>query len=426
MKKIFSPEIKLKDLDENNINYIDQLIKKDDKTASEWFEKFRRFTSLYGRKLKHVSKKRFGSNYKVILDWIINWLFYAIEIDSNKYDHSYLNAILFCNEALDNTYEKKINKKIYEHEIFIKKIDNPQIIHSYGEEIEFNKKLFISNTKSVAIFAPSPFTHFGLIVFDQLLKLNLKPSLVVVKKFTLNRLLSELNRDGFGIILKKIWRKLILKKNENNSPESFGTVELINNLEINEKNLKKLSSKNNIKYLAVDDFSDINDVIKLMNIDYGIFTGGGMIKNSTIECFNKGIINTHMGPLPMYRGMDVVQAPILDGNFCNISLTTHFMDNELDKGDVLSKMTFDSRSYKNLESLRNELSVSQPVLALYSLLMHMNGKLIPQEQNLTKGKQYYFIHSKLQKVLKKIMINFSKTKITKRDIESLFDKLLIK
>ena len=88
-------------------------------------------------------------------------------------------------------------------------------------------------------------------------------------------------------------------------------------------------------------------------------------------------------------------------------------------------MTFDSRSYKNLESLRNELSVSQPVLALYSLLMHMNGKLIPKEQNLIKGKQYYFIHSKLQKVLKEIMISFSKTKIIKRDIKSLFNKLLI-
>ena len=426
MKKNFSPTIKLKDLDETYISYVDQLIRKDDKTATEWFEKFRRFTSLYGRKLKYVSKKRFGSNYKVILDWMINWLFYATELDSNKNDHSYLNAILFCNDALDHAYDKKIDKKIYEHEMFIKKIDNPKIIHSYGEEIQFNKKLFVSNTKSVAIFAPSPFTHFGLIVFDQLLKLNLKPSLVIVKKFTLNRFISELKRDGFRIILKKIWRKLILKKNENYSPESFGTVELLNNLEINERNLKKLSRKNNIKYLAVDDFSDINDVIKLMNIDYGIFTGGGMIKNTTIECFKKGIINTHMGPLPTYRGMDVVQAPILDGNLCNISLTTHFMNNELDKGDVLSKMTFDSRSYNDLESLRNELSVSQPVLALYSLLMHMDGKLIPKEQNLSKGKQYYFIHSKLQKILKEIMINFSKTKIIKRDIESLFSKILIK
>ena len=195
MKKTFSPTIKLKNLDETDITYIDQLIRKDDKTANEWFEKFRRFTSLYGRKLKNVSKKRFGSNYKVILDWMINWLFYATELDCNKYDHSYLNAILFCNEALDLTYNEKIDKKINEHKAFIKKIDKPTLIDGYGEEIEFNKKLFKSNNKSVVIFAPSPFTHFGLIVLDQLLKLNLKPSLVVVKKFTLNRFVNELNRD---------------------------------------------------------------------------------------------------------------------------------------------------------------------------------------------------------------------------------------
>lgn len=426
MKKNFSPTLKLKDLNQTDLSYIDELIKKNDKSATEWFEKFRRFTSLYGRRLKYVSKKRFGSNYKVILDWMINWLFYATELDNNKNDHSYLNAILFCNEALDNSYDKKIDEKLFEHVIFVKKINKPKLINCYGEEIEFNKRLSSSKHKSIVIFAPSPFSHFALIVLDQLFKLNLKPSLVVVKKFTLNRLVSELNRDGFGIVLKKIWRKLILKKNENYSPASFGTIELIKKLKINEKNLKKLSKENNIKYLAVNDFSDINSELKLMNVEYGIFTGGGMIENTTIECFKKGIINTHMGPLPMYRGMDVVQAPILDGNFCSISLTTHFINNKLDKGDVLSKMTFDSRSYKNLESLRNELSASQPVLALYSLLMHLNEKLIPKKQNLTKGKQYYFIHTKLQKALKEIMTNFSKTKIKKRDIESLFNKLLIK
>ena len=102
------------------------------------------------------------------------------------------------------------------------------------------------------------------------------------------------------------------------------------------------------------------------------------------------------------------------------------MNNKLDEGDVLSKMTFDSRSYKNLEFLRNELSTCQPALALHSLLMHINGKLKPAKQNLIKGKQYYFIHSKLQKLLKKIMIYSSGTQTKKRDIDSLLKKLLIK
>ena len=92
--------------------------------------------------------------------------------------------------------------------------------------------------------------------------------------------------------IKKNMEKINIKENENHSPGSFGTVELINSLKIDEKNLENLSRKNNIKYLVVDDFSDINDEIKFMNLDYGIFTGGGMIKN-TNECFNKGII-THI------------------------------------------------------------------------------------------------------------------------------------
>ena len=424
---MFSSEKLLENYDESQRDYIDKLIKSDESIAAAWFEKFRRFSSIYGRRLKKISKKRFGSNSKIILNWIIKWLFFASDLDKNRNDHSYLNAILYCNEALNNAYENEINHKLRKLLKNISSINIPEEINTYGKEIEFEKKLFISlESSSIVIFAPTVFSHFAIVIFDQLIKLNLKPSLIVVRKLTIKRFFNEFKRDGIRIISKKIWRKLILKKNENNSQNTFGTIELINYLKIKESNLKKFSNYNKVKFLEVDNFSDIDGILNEIKPDYGIFTGGGMIDSSTLNKFNEGIINTHMGPLPIYRGMDVVQAPILDGKFCNISLTTHFMAKQLDQGDVLSKMTFDSRSYNDLESLRNELSASQPVLALYTLVNCINSKLIAIKQDKSHGKQYYFIHEKLQKILKKIMLNFFNNSTKKKNLRNLFSKILIK
>ena len=41
------------------------------------------------------------------------------------------------------------------------------------------------------------------------------------------------------------------------------------------------------------------------------------------------------GGLPLYRGMDVVEWPILMNDFDNIGVTTHFMENGVDTGDIL-------------------------------------------------------------------------------------------
>ena len=230
---MFSSQKLLENYDESQRDYIDELIKSDESIAADWFEKFRRFTSIYGRRLEKISKKRFGSNYKIILNWIIKWLFFASDLDKNRYDHSYLNAILYCNEALNNIYENEINYKVDKLFKNISSINIPQEIISHGKEIEFEKKLPISlESHSIIIFAPTLYSHFALIIFDQLVKLNLKPSLVVVKKLTIKRFFTELKRDGIRIIFKKIWRKLILKKNENNSLNTFGTIELINYLNI--------------------------------------------------------------------------------------------------------------------------------------------------------------------------------------------------
>ena len=44
-----------------------------------------------------------------------------------------------------------------------------------------------------------------------------------------------------------------------------------------------------------------------------------------------------MGLLPDYRGMDVVEWPILEKNFKKLGLTTHLMDTGIDTGKIIQK-----------------------------------------------------------------------------------------
>ena len=49
-----------------------------------------------------------------------------------------------------------------------------------------------------------------------------------------------------------------------------------------------------------------------------------------------------MGSLPRFKGMDVVEAPLLEGNFNGITLTSHFMVQALDAELILQEFKITS------------------------------------------------------------------------------------
>ncbi len=62
-----------------------------------------------------------------------------------------------------------------------------------------------------------------------------------------------------------------------------------------------------------------------------------------------------MGILPDYRGRDVVEWSLLEGQFDRVGLTVHFMDEGVDTGDILHlKPTF-PRLGKSRMQLRERL-----------------------------------------------------------------------
>lgn len=79
----------------------------------------------------------------------------------------------------------------------------------------------------------------------------------------------------------------------------------------------------------------------LPNADLGLCIGfPKKISLETIKKFNNGVINLHFAPLPQYRGSGTLTHAIINKEK-KYGLTLHYMDEELDTGDIISVRWFE-------------------------------------------------------------------------------------
>ncbi len=376
--------------------------------GKSWLEKLRRYVSYYNHNLFSEAKSRFGFAYVDELMWYAQ--VFKSEIEKNRntppFDNSYFNALMLVANALPNSSE--INEYAKDVIADIKKalIDNklkleltkssPKLIGSFEHLFSESK-----HVKGVIILCPTPFSLFSLTVAELCKKLGIEIIAIYTLKFTAKRFFYELKRDGFKLFAKRIWRKLILRGDENDYASKV-SLKKFHELVSNYNNLKKFSADNKINYFKIKEFSDIQKLQVTEGV-YTVFTGGGLINQETLESLDNKIINTHMGLLPYYKGMDVVESPLLDGQLDAVALNTHLMTKGLDEGPLIQYMSFNPDDYECLNELRNEISAFMPVIALDSLCGLASKRLKPISQNLNLGKQYFFIENTLISMLNDVM-----------------------
>ena len=205
----------------------------------------------------------------------------------------------------------------------------------------------------VLIIAPTNFQSYATAVLIKLLKdPDIEVVGVLVHAFNLSRLRNEFKRDGKRIFYK-VLNKAIL--NEKKSLDySFDTPKRYLVQSGIKPNLKSLCNLNNIYYKKVSSFNSANLIDDLTNlkIDIGAFCGGGLLRNRFLESFSFGVLNCHMGVLPKYRGMDVVEWPFLENENRQVGVTCHLMDKGIDTGDILEIVKVDSDKFENFIELR--------------------------------------------------------------------------
>lgn len=380
--------------------------------SAEWVEKVRRFASFHGRNLGQIASVRFGTGAEDQLQWMARLLVEGgrrhPERGTAPIDAACLSAALYCLDAIGShnvALATLVEDAIAAIRTWVLTESQEPVRPVLGQSFSYCPGLWREEAGSavkVVIFSPNPYSLYSLSVLEFCRRLAVPVDAVVLRCFTVHRFRSEWRRDGIKL-LRKIWRKLVLKRDENQDKVDASLNTLVNGLNISTRDVRRLAGKMGVPVRHVCEFEEITNELAAGGSKVGLFTGGGMLKAPLIDAFSHGIINVHMGHLPQYKGMDVVQAPILEGRSDSIGVTAHFMVRDLDAGDILTKFTLDPAGYSTLGALRNTLTGIMPLVLVDATLGVMSGRLNRISQP-GGGRQYYSMHPKLLPIIEERLI----------------------
>jgi len=138
---------------------------------------------------------------------------------------------------------------------------------------------------------------------------------------------------------------------------------------------KKLAIENDLLVLENIDDVLLHDVDLILSIGFT-----KIIKNKLLKHPKIGIINAHPAPLPKYRGRFSTMHAILNGEKTH-GITFHFMDEQIDGGDVILKKEFpiDKKETGKSLYLKSSNMIIDEFKKLLKLLYENNiPKRIPQ------------------------------------------------
>jgi methionyl-tRNA formyltransferase len=149
------------------------------------------------------------------------------------------------------------------------------------------------------------------------------------------------------------------------------------------------------------DHSHTLERLKTLNLDVGLHKAGVIYREPTINCFRLGILNPHIGILPLYRGRNVMEWALIEGG--PIGITVFFIDSGIDTGKrILLTEEIDISHCRSIEEAKQhlfDLDASFFRRALELLRSHdFQYKL-----NDGSGRRYYVMSRLFQGVVEKLI-----------------------
>ena len=381
------------------------LAKREHNDGVIWREKVRSFASLYRRHLSKECSLRFGQSKDEHLIWMLNLLILE-NPETEIADPASLNAALFVSDALrKSNYRNQVLEKVEQLENWLKFKKSISSNSVLGSHFNPTKEIWREESlraDSVVIICPTYKSLYSLSVIELCQKFGVKIDGIIIRRISAKRFKQEWKRDGKRLV-RKIWRKFVLNSDENNDKCRVSSKKVYDALGCGFTDVRNFAKHLRVQTIEVTDLSVLPSSCESFTSHTALFTGGGMVGESLLGFFSSGIINVHLGCLPDYRGMDVVQAPILEGCFNSVGITAHKMVKGLDEGPVISNFTLSSDGYDTLGGLRNELSALSPLMCFDACLGIQSGRYDPMPQSTETGRQYYIVHDLLHAVLSKVM-----------------------
>lgn len=246
----------------------------------------------------------------------------------------------------------------------------------------------------VVILSPNRFSLYTLTIAELLIREGITIRAIVVRRMiNFRRLKQEFTQYPLRFVLK-VFNKLVLKEKAYASEPAETIVEFRKSRGFAFKDAEDLGRIKGIPIIYCHTLNDTEVTSRLKEIrpDLVVFTGGGLIRKKILSVSGAGVVNCHMGVLPHYRGMDVIEWAILENNLDQIGITLHFMDEGVDTGPILKIVKIPLRQGENIKRLRNRFEPIMCTEMVSTVIDYLNGNIIPQHQKLDEGRQYFIMH----------------------------------
>jgi len=151
--------------------------------------------------------------------------------------------------------------------------------------------------------------------------------------------------------------------------------------------IKLTAKKLKLPLLIIESLKNdqIIEKIKKLKPDLGIVSDFGfIIPQKVIDIPKNGILNIHPSLLPLFRGSTPIQSAILAG-VKKTGVTIMLINEKVDDGAVLSRVTVRLRQTENYQVLHDHLSKLGAALLLNTIPYYLTEELKPVPQNVSKA-----------------------------------------
>ncbi len=231
---------------------------------------------------------------------------------------------------------------------------------------------------NICIISSGNSNNYSIKLTESLLNNSIKPKcLIIVEK-----------KSYFGSFKQKV------KKTLKGNSESISLSKICRSEKINLLMVKNINSQEAINF------------VKENNIDFLVYTSGGILRKEIIKAPKNGVLNAHMGDLPSFRGMNVLEWSLFQNH--KIGVTLHFIDPGIDTGDILLFKEIPIKKADTIDSLRNKSREINLELIHEGLKRFKDGTIKRITQKPEDGKQYFVMHPRLKAIAEQKINSYMK------------------
>jgi folate-dependent phosphoribosylglycinamide formyltransferase PurN len=151
----------------------------------------------------------------------------------------------------------------------------------------------------------------------------------------------------------------------------------------------------------LDDETSIEH-LRALQCDVGLHAANVIYREPVISAFRFGILNSHIGILPKYRGRCVAEWSVLQGDTTGV--TVFFIDSGIDTGDrIVLREFISSKGWKTVRALKNMLFGCDARLYRKALAALMSLEFSLQSNDTSEGRRYYVMSKLFTKAVNKIL-----------------------